>query len=175
MQSIENNIFSTGIHVDDGVKQHQLDIQFMKNTIISTEFPIRFKVEKGFDLRIADLYFNKTINCDQTDELMHNVFLQQYGNTVYFRLAESSNNYTLLNNILLSDCQTTSYIIAIVSVIVILVLILAIVAVALFYRFWEKHKPPQRPMNMVIPDGKTYRETQIVFQIENAGLLKTNL
>lgn len=69
----------------------------------------------------------------------------------------------------------TSYIVAIVSSVAVLALIIIIVAVAIFYRFWMKHQPPQRPLNMVIPDGKTYRETQIIMQIENAGLLKTNL
>lgn len=69
----------------------------------------------------------------------------------------------------------TTYIVAIVSAVAVLTLIIIIVAVAIFYRFWMEHKPPQQQPNMVIPDGKTYRETQIFMQIENAGLLKTNL
>lgn len=159
-----------------GIKQTQMDINFMSNVINATDFPIRFDVAPEYFLRIADLKFINPINCNQADELRRNSFLLQHANTVYFRMKNPSNSYTSLTNILLNDCATTSYVIAIVSVVAIVVLILSIVAVALFYRFWKKHKPPPpQPMNMVIPDGKTYRETQIVFQIESAGLLKTDL
>lgn len=64
--------------------------------------------------------------------------------------------------------------IAILLIVGVLVLIFAILLVAIFYRYMLKHKPT-RPIPMVIPDGKTYRETQIMMQIEHTGLLKTNL
>lgn len=179
--SIERNQFSqinhlalSGIHVGEEVKQHQMDIHFMSNIVNSTDFPIRFNVAPEFYLRITDLKFTNAINCNQADQFRHNHFLLQYANSVYFKMDRSSDKYTSLTNVLLNDCGTNSYVIAIVSVVVIVILIIVIVAVAVFYRFWKKHEP-QKPLNMIIPDGKTYRETQIVFQVENAGLLKTDL
>lgn len=169
-----DSIYIPGIRVSEEVKQQQMDIHFMSNIVNSTDFPIRFNVAPEFYLRITDLKFTNAINCNQADQLRHNHFLLQYANSVYFRMDRSSDKYTSLTNVLLNDCGTNSYVIAIVSVVVIVILIIVIVAVAVFYRFWKKHKP-QKPLNMIIPDGKTYRETQIVFQVENAGLLKTDL
>lgn len=167
-------IFIPGIRVSEEVKQHQMDIHFMSNIVNSTDFPIRFNVAPEFYLRITDLKFTNAINCNQADQFRHNQFLLQYANSVYFKMDRSSDKYTSLTNVLLNDCGTNSYVIAIVSVVVIVILIIAIVAVAVFYRFWKKHQP-QKPLNIIIPDGKTYRETQIVFQVETAGLLKTDL
>lgn len=169
-----DSIFILGIHVGEEVKQQQMDIHFMSNIVNSTDFPIRFNVAPEFYLRITDLKFTNAINCKKADEFRHNHFLLQHANSVYFKMDRSSDKYTSLTNVLLNDCGTNSYVVAIVSVVVIVILIIAIVAVAVFYRFWKKHKP-QKPLSMIIPDGKTYRETQIVFQVESAGLLKTDL
>lgn len=173
--SISNNYLA--IHLSDAVKNKlkPMEIQFAANVIDATDYPIRFDVSPGFDLHIQNLKFSKAIGCDKMDEFQHNGFLQQHADTVFFNTGKSPNiEYNSLSNIMSNKCAETTYLIAIISVAVFVVLILIIVAVAFFYRYWMKHQP-KREMNMVIPDGKTYRETQIMIQIENAGLLKTNL
>lgn len=159
----------------DSVKQQRSKIRFASNEIASTDYPIRIDVPSNIHLQITDLKFSKSVNCDNTSELRHNGFLQQYDDDIYFNMGEATDlKYTSLSSILSSDCVESTYLIAIISATVILILILSIVAVAIFYRFWMKRQPKPQ-LNMVIPDGKTYRETQIMIQIENAGLLKTNL
>lgn len=160
------------------MQQSTKDIQFSSNTIHSTDTPIRFEIDRKLHLRIHDLKFADFIDCVEADTLKQNPFLLPYADSVYFRFGKVTDinlEYRSLSNILMNECTVTTYIVAIVSTIVVFALILIIAIVAVFYRFWLKRQPPPRQMNMVIPDGKTYRETQIVVQIENAGLLKTNL
>lgn len=159
----------------ESVKQEQMEIRFASNEITSTDYPIRFDVAPKIYLRILDLKFPKNVDCDKSEELRRNGFLRQYADTVYFNFGKSSDvEYKSLSTILSNDCAESTYLIAIISTAVILTLVLSIVAVAIFYPFLMKRQP-ERQISMVIPDGKTYRETQIMIQIENAGLLKTNL
>lgn len=152
-----------------------MEILFAENVIDATDYPIRLDVSPDFYLRIQNLKFSKEIGCDKVNEFQHNGFLQQHADTVFFNTGKSPNvEYNSLSNIMSHKCAETTYLIAIVSIAVILTLILIIIGVAFFYRYWMKHQP-KREISMVIPDGKTYRETQILIQIENAGLLKTNL
>lgn len=145
----------------------------MSNTIDAVESPIRFETDGNLHLRILDLKFSKIIDCDVAEQLKHNAFLPRYAELVFFRLGVND-EYSSLSNIWSTKCTTTTYTIVIVSIVLVLVLILVILLVAIFYRYMQKRQP-KRPIPMVIPDGKTYRETQIMMQIEHAGLLKTDL
>lgn len=150
-----------------------MEIQFLSNTIVSTDYPIYFEVDQNLYLRILDLKFTKTTDCNEAKHFRHNNFLQKYADSIYFKNGKDL-EFTSLSSILSNKCVETTYIIAIISIVAVVVLLLVIGAVAIFYRYWMKHKPNQQN-NMVIPDGKTYRETQIMFQIEHVDLLKTNL
>lgn len=161
----------------DSVNQRQKEIQFLSNQIYATDFPIRFNVARDFNLRILDLKFSQPFHCDKSNELKHNAFLQKYSETVYFRIGKATDpdgGYSSLSTILSNKCTIRTYLIALIWAGIGLIVILSIIATAVFYRFWMKRQP-NRQISMVIPDGKTYRETQIMIQIENAGLLKTNL
>lgn len=161
--------------MSENVKQRHMEIQFASNEIFKTDFPIRFEIAPNVNFRILDLKFSNTIDCDKATELRYNGFLQQYAETIYFKIGKPTDaDYSSLSSILSNKCASTSYLIAIMAVVMALIFILAIVGAAVFYRFWMKRKP-NRQISMIIPDGKTYRETQIMIQIENAGLLKTNL
>lgn len=159
------------------MKQGHAEIQFLSNEILSTDIPIRFDVARDFNFRIFDLKFSKMIDCDKAEELRHNGFLQQYAETIYFRFGESKDSdggYSSLSTVLSNKCANATYLITVISVVIVSILIFAIIAAAVLYRCWNKRQP-ERQRNMIISDGKTYCETQIMIQIENAGLLKTNL
>lgn len=182
------------------MKRLKMEIQFLSNVIGTTDSPIRFETDSNVQLRILDLKFLQVINCDEAERLKQNAFLPQFAELVYFRYS-SDNEFSSLSSIWTTKCTVTTYIAVIALVAGVLVLILIIIIVALFYRFLAKRQPTQ-PIPMVIPginrnnqkvfstissnhkyfvtlvsisDGKTYRETQIMMQIEHAGLLKTNL
>lgn len=166
-------VFVAGIHIGENTKQLKMEIQFLSNIIGTTDLPIRFQTDSNLYLRILDLKFSKIIDCAEAERLKQNSFLPQYAELIYFKLG-TDNEFSSLSSIWSTKCTVTTYITMIVLAAVILVLILIIIMVAIFYRFLAK-RPPARPITMVIPDGKTYRETQIIMQIEHAGLLKTNL
>lgn len=172
-ESIHFPIFVAGIHVGENKKHLKLEIQFLSNTIDGTDSPIRLEIDSNLYLRVLDLKFSKIIDCTEAEQLRQNSFLPPYAELVYFRLS-ANDEYSSLSNIWTTKCSVTSYIVAIASVVAVLALILVILIVVIFYRCLLK-RPPARPIPMVIPDGKTYRETQIMMQIEHAGLLKTNL
>lgn len=152
-----------------------MEFQFISNSIHATDFPIRIKVDQtDFILRIFDLKFTTPIDCSYTTQLEHNTFLRQYGDTIYFRLDKATDEFQSYSNILNNACALSPATIAIIATSTVLALILIIAITAVFYRFLMKHQKKPN-LTMVIPDGKTYRETQIVYQIEHAGLLKTNL
>ncbi|XP_031628451.1 uncharacterized protein LOC116344164 [Contarinia nasturtii] len=165
----------SAINLGENAKHHQNEIQFLANEIKATDFPIRLDVARDFNLRILDLKFSTPINCDKAKEFRRNAFLQKYTETVYFRIAESTDDdYSSLSAIMSNRCTIRTYFIALIWTGIVFIVILSIIATAFFYRFWMKRRP-NRQISMVIPDGKTYCETQIMIQIENAGLLKTNL
>lgn len=167
-------VAAAGIHVGENAKNLKMEIQFLSNTIETTDLPVRFDIDRNLFLRVLDLKFSKRIDCHEAEQLKHNSFLPHYAELVYFRLS-ADNEYSSLSNIWRTNCVVTNtYYIVIVSVGIAMALILVIVIVAIFYRCLSKSQPT-RPIPMVIPDGKTYRETQILMQIEHAGLLKTNL
>lgn len=151
-----------------------MEIQFLSNTIDTIDLPIRFDIDRNLFLRVIDLKFSKIIDCNEAQQLRTNSFLPHYAELVYFRL-DTDYGYSSLSYIWTTKCSATNtYFIAIVLVAVAVALVLVIIIVAIFYRCLSKRQPV-RPIPMVIPDGKTYCETQIVMQIEHAGLLKTNL
>ncbi|XP_055305292.1 uncharacterized protein LOC129569989 [Sitodiplosis mosellana] len=181
---IERNNFTqmshsalSAINVDrpNSARQRNMEIQFTSNDIFKTDHPIRFDLARDINIRILNLKFSNIIDCDKAKELRNNGFLQQYAETIYFRIGTPTDGYSSLSSILSNRCANTTYLIAIISVAIVLLLILVIVGVAIFYRFWWMKRKPNQQISMIIPDGKTYRETQIMIQIENAGLLKTNL
>lgn len=71
-------------------------------------------------------------------------------------------------------CIQESYLLYIIIGVVVIFVVLIVVLVIIVYLYMRKRKAAQL-MNVVQPEGRTYRETQIVMQIENAGLLKTDL
>lgn len=71
------------------------------------------------------------------------------------------------------DCKEKSYTVYIVVGIIVLVIIAITIAVIVVMRIARKRR--KRMLDVVLPESRTYKETQIVYQIENAGLLKTDL
>lgn len=71
------------------------------------------------------------------------------------------------------DCIKHYYwIYIVIGVAVLLILIALIVAIVCWHA--AKKRKAKRKMDIIQPEPRTYKETQIVYQIENAGLLKTD-
>lgn len=153
-----------------------MEILIRSNEIDATDFPIRIAVNQNdFILRIINLKFTMPIDCNYAEKMVPNTFLREFGDTVYFRFGNSTDDpYLSLVTIWDNACTLSSTTVAIISTVAVLALTLIVAITAVFYKFLIRRQRNRR-MGLVIPEGKTYRETEIVFQVEHAGLLKTDL
>jgi heme/copper-type cytochrome/quinol oxidase subunit 2 len=60
-------------------------------------------------------------------------------------------------------------IIIIVSCVIVILIIIISVLVIVYYR-----KSSQKRLEVIMPEPRTYRQTQIIMQVENCNLLKTD-
>lgn len=81
--------------------------------------------------------------------------------------------YIPLRSLITDECRERSYMAFIISGSVLLGLLLLLLILLLWWRVVQKRR--RRKLDVVQPEPRTYKETQIVYQIENAGLLKTDL
>lgn len=139
----------------------------------------------SFTVALSKLHVITPISCASLDQRLgaNNPFLSRHGDSIYFRTDDAPNTsdedteerasvtYSFLANRKCIADQTVLYIATGVSVVVIVLL----VTLAIVWWLCRRRRRAIEQMTMVMPEPKTYRETQIVIQIENAGLLKTDL
>lgn len=148
---------------------------FQSNTLETMAIPFGLRIPDAFQFRLIDLKVLTPIGCDGALQLRSNQLLSQFSDTIYFRIENSLSAFYSLATLLTSTCATYSPVaVTIISILSILMLIFALGAAVLLYRVAARCRT-KREIPVIMPEGKTYRETQIVMQIEHAGLLKTDL
>lgn len=164
----------SAIEVSENYKRHQsqtMDLQFASNRIGSIENPIFLLTSDEINLHINDLRFVSPIDCSSFETLKTNGFLQQHATLISFQMDDEWLTYAELTS---RKCFiNTSTIIAYALGGLPILIALIIIGIIVFRAIMNRRQT--RQMDVVMPEGKTYRETQIVMQIENAGLLKTDL
>ncbi|XP_073834039.1 uncharacterized protein [Musca autumnalis] len=173
------------IHRDYGSSE-KLELRFSNNTLhfpYDNVQPLEFSSE--FTLNIKQLNIDNAYPCTDVDDSGKPLkpktkFFNDYQHNMYFRQDGSSHSqsssrvaYKPLNEIISHDCSQHSYwIYIIIGVVVVLILI----ALSVVLGCWmaAKKRKAKRKMDIIQPEPRTYKETQIVYQIENAGLLKTD-
>ncbi|XP_017074370.1 LOW QUALITY PROTEIN: uncharacterized protein LOC108110031 [Drosophila eugracilis] len=143
--------------------------------------PLRF--DDRFSLSIRDLRYDNSWNCEQLDRnveppLPRADFFRIHSDQLMFYPPDSngerqSHHYMPLRMLITDQCREQSYMAYIISGSVILGLLLLLLILLLWWRVVQKRR--RRKLDVVQPEPRTYKETQIVYQIENAGLLKTDL
>lgn len=154
--------------------------------------PLRF--DERFALSIKQLHYENSWSCEQLDmnlqpPMPRADFFRQHSEQLLFRrgsssmaeqqqqqpgrLGELEPQYEPLRQLIIEECQQTSYMAYIVVGSLLLALILILLLLLIWWRLAQRRK--RRKLDVVQPEPRTYKETQIVYQIENAGLLKTDL
>lgn len=158
---------------------------FADNRIDMFEHPFRLRIDTlSFTVSLSKLYVITPISCADLDKRLgaNNQFLNRHGDAIYFRTDDAPNasdddiertavTYSFLANRKCVADQTVLYIASGVTLVVVVLL----VTLAIVWWTCRRRRKAIEQMTMVMPESKTYRETQIVIQIENAGLLKTDL
>lgn len=142
--------------------------------------PLRF--DDRFALSIKQLRYENTWSCEQLDmnlqpPMPRAEFFRQHSEQLFFRSNMERQlempQYEPLRQLIIEQCQRTSYTAYIVVGSLLLALLLLLLLLLLWWRLAQRRK--RRKLDVVQPEPRTYKETQIVYQIENAGLLKTDL
>lgn len=156
-----------------------LEFNFNSNSIEIVGQPYRLEFAPRFRIHITKLNFIQPITCHAVDLLKSNEFFREHGESIYFQLSDVSENidnekYNSFLVISQQMCIPKSYLLYIVIGVLALILVLVVLLTLVIVLYIRKRRAAQL-MSVVQPEGRTYRETQIVMQIENAGLLKTDL
>ena len=110
-------------------------------------------------------------SCDRINELHQKSFYNDHSNAIYVRITEELNEFNSMSHFRNSRCRNVTDWFWILMIILGVVVFLAILVPFLLCIYFRRQK---RRLDVVMPEPRTYRQTQIVMQIENHGLLKTD-
>lgn len=134
-----------------------------------------------FTLNLKQLHYENSYSCHEIDYSLKppqakEEFFNHFKEFIYFQQNSDSkpnSNYRILSKIIEADCQQHSIWLFIVIGLVCVLALVATIVIFVCLHVAKKRKA-QRKMDIITPEPRTYKETQIVYQIENAGLLKTD-
>lgn len=124
-----------------------------------------------FNIQLREIYIEHNIDCGETAALKQSSLLLSYSDDFFFGSKES---FQSLNDIRRTRCMEDKFWLYLTIGVVAGSILLAIIALLVFC-CCVAQKRRKRRLDIVVPEPRTYRETQIIMQIENHGLLKTDL
>lgn len=136
------------------------------------ELRLRFAVG-AFTVQLTHLVLLTPVTCDSLERHQPTDFHRTHAEGIYLRTCADCEpaSYAHLRDHQCRADRTLAYVAGGVAAMVVL-LVLTMLSVWWLYR---RRQAALQRMVVVRPEARTYRETQIVIQIENAGLLKTDL
>lgn len=178
---IRNNIIKdmqalgfVGITVSYRTSVQQTEIVYFdfNNNRINTIFPdFNVLFNHDFNLRINDIYLESPLNCEQINSAFESEFVKEYSDRIM--LNESDGNFEPFYIWQKIKCVDHEFWFKILLIALAVLVFLTLITVFLWCYCWKRKK--RTKMIYVVPEPKTYRETVIVTQIENHGLLRTDL
>ncbi|GAB0089307.1 uncharacterized protein DMENIID0001_038260 [Sergentomyia squamirostris] len=157
-------------------------LDFSRNRFNTPEQPQPLQFAPEFRMIYTRNEFIEPITCEQISRIQDNQFFREFSSETYFRINDylidgqdlaSREDYHSFAYIVDNFCLETSYFWYIVLGVGLFILLLLVLLIIILCVWWRRRKA--RQLEIIKPEGKTYRETQIVMQIENHGLLKTEL
>lgn len=132
-----------------------------------------------FDVKFVNIYLKEPCDCKVID---HKIKESAYYSDI---MCIYNNNYMTLKNYKANMCSviTNYYITIIIASIVVTLVIVVVAALIFYYRFVyrrKKYGSKERMKNngnlsLIVPDGRTYRETELHVIVEKTDLLTTDL
>lgn len=118
-------------------------------------------------LQINRLYLRDPRNCEAVGRIYESKFFNDNSNSIFMRIEEENfESISYLNDV---QCRAESRWFWILMIILALVLLLLISILAIWcYCRNRKH------LDIIMPEPRTYKQTQIVMQVETHGLMKTD-
>lgn len=184
---IKNNAFNKmgansfgGVATTNEPRLVRPELQFINNTIMTIQKDSLSFNRTSFNLKFDLIIINSTCSCTEIDMWLSNL---GYLSEAYC-LVNSGGKFAPLSIKLfqVKSCMTTSssWLIILLSIILVLVVIVVLVVV---YVCWKRKKAIKErseqtkngQVGLIVPDGRTYRETELHVIVEKAELLTTEL
>ncbi|EDW00262.1 uncharacterized protein LOC6565250 [Drosophila grimshawi] len=194
---------SLGVHRDYQLSE-RLELRFHNNTVrsvlppsssahgadmaVASPPPQPLRFDERFALSIRQLHYDNEWDCEQLDMSAQPPqprieFFRQHSEQLLFRATATATAtatdgggavaFVPMRQLIVDQCQRTNYTAYIVLGSLLLALLIVLLLLLLWWRLAQRRR--RRKLDVVQPEPRTYKETQIVYQIENAGLLKTDL
>lgn len=120
-------------------------------------------------LNLQRLYLREPQNCAAVSRMSEKSFFNLNANSILIRSDEANREFETIST-QYSRCRSDSTFWWIVLTVTSVIAILIIIIVVLVIVYCRK----QKKLDVIMPEPRTYKQTQIVMQIENCGLLKTD-
>jgi hypothetical protein len=148
------------------------DLDFTHNKIDELKGGKMYFFTKDFALRMNNITLNREISCDELiTTVKESPMMAKYQEDIFF--AHGEDEFKSVKDYRSDYCMEGNRTILIVSLTSAILGLMVVVALGTAWYIWYQKR--KRRLDIVMPEGKTYRETQIVMQIEHHGLLKTDL
>ncbi|XP_066250008.1 uncharacterized protein [Euwallacea similis] len=137
------------------------------------------EVQPQFEARVSNLNLNQTCDCDI---IVQNLKQSEFYNDILC-LTPKGRDYVTVKDFKTANCSvlTGYYTIMIAVCVSILVICLVVIAFYVYYVMVYKRqkygceKGGKPPLSLIVPDGRTYKETELHVIVEKADLLTTDL
>ncbi|KAH1008683.1 uncharacterized protein LOC109543314 [Dendroctonus ponderosae] len=134
-------------------------------------------VRPQFQARVSNLNLNQTCDCENiVEKLRQSEFYNEIS-------CLDADQYVTVRDFKAQNCSILSGHYTTVIIVCVLILVISIVAIA-FYVYYamvykrQKYgcgKGGKPPLSLIVPDGRTYKETELHVIVEKADLLTTDL
>ena len=118
-------------------------------------------------LQVSKFYLRDPRDCHAVNRIHENKFFNDNSNTIFMRI-ENDDNFESIS--FLNDrCREDSNWFLILMIIIGVLVLTLIILIAVFCYLKNRKK-----LDIIMPEPRTYRQTQIVMQVETHGLIKTD-
>lgn len=151
-----------------GTRTQEVYFEFNNNRInfLQPEQDISFCPD--MKLQVSRFYLKDARNCEALGKIYENKFFTENSHSIFMRIEETDEDFESISY-LHDKCRTKSNWFLVLMILLAVVVLLAILIPAIFCYFRNK-----KHLDIVMPEPRTYRQTQIVMQVETLGLMKTD-
>lgn len=179
-----NNYFNTvhdeafrGIGLNTNQVTSARTITFDSNTFSNLDRR-SLEVQPTFEARVMNLSLNESCNCDN---IIRNLKNSEFYSDI--SCLDGDLQYVTVRDFKAANCSVLAGYYTLIIIVCVLVLVAAFVG-TLFYVYYrlvyrkQKYgceKGGKPPLSLIVPDGRTYKETELHVIVEKADLLTTDL
>lgn len=172
-----HNAALKNIHADNVLtvweKIHQPRFVFRNNSIENVDATWIITTSSNFNTKITGINILQPKTCDFVYNSIDNSFIQNVSHEIYIRTTSDPKMVVALSQFQADSCQKNSYVMY--GIIGIVFLSLALIVIMIFVAlYFHRERKKIIEARMVSPEPRTYRETQIVMQVETHNLMKTD-